>query len=365
MAVTSASHTVPSLTPTPPKEVPKWWAWQHTAVAICSGLHHRCGVNSNFRFVPPDVVKYILELARARRHAFVGFGDCHPTEVWDITTGELSCILPYSSTWLCTSSGAGDVLYGATGRSVWAWETSRGRAVPGFRCRCEETIYCVANLEGRLITGGAQGRLRMHDAATGALIAENGTHHYPFIKCIEPITNGIIATGSGDGQLRLWDTRNLSSWQEANGIPAAFTLFKGSITAMKPCSTNHNLFCGLSTGALNLIDVETGNKLEDITFTSHNDSVGAIDTCDATHLLASGGFDSMVFLWDQRNASRVATVTAHEGWVRGVQISEETSLVTSVDALGIMFVSDIRTMKPLHKARVSNKRGAAALLLGW
>ncbi|MFF9623898.1 trypsin-like peptidase domain-containing protein [Streptomyces griseosporeus] len=133
----------------------------------------------------------------------------------------------------------------------------------------------------------------------------------------------IVASGSYDGTVRLWDavTGKTHTVLKENGKTSAYAVIS---VAFSP--DGNTLATGNSDGTVNLWNVKT----EDLrTLKGHTGNVNAVAFSPDGHTLATGGYDSTVRLWDSSAARFLRKLDKHTDAVESVAFSPDgRTLVT-------------------------------------
>ncbi|WP_327009741.1 AAA family ATPase [Dactylosporangium sp. NBC_01737] len=191
--------------------------------------------------------------------------------------------------------------------------------------------------DGRLLaTGDGDGTVRLWDPATGKPVGAPLTGHTGSVLAVAFSPDGrLLATGDGgdigvDGTVRLWDP--------ATGKPvgAPLTGHTGSVYAVAFSPDGRLLATGADDKTVRLWDPATGKPVG-APLTGHTGSVRAVAFSPDGRLLATGdggdiGVDGTVRLWDPATGKPVGTpLTGHTGSVRAVAFSPDGRLLATGD----------------------------------
>jgi WD40 repeat protein/tRNA A-37 threonylcarbamoyl transferase component Bud32 len=179
----------------------------------------------------------------------------------------------------------------------------------------------------RLLSGSADGTIRLWDAASGQeLHALNG--HTGVVWSVAFSRDGCrLASGSDDGTIKLWDT---ASRQELR----TFKRHTGAIKSVAFNADGSRLASGSEDQTIKIWDAVSGQEVR--TLTRHTGPVWTVAFSPDGHRLASGSHDTTVRLWDvgsgkelfllqhtsgpncvvfSSDGSRIASASDHYVWV--------------------------------------------------
>ena len=193
-----------------------------------------------------------------------------------------------------------------------------------------------------LASGSGDGTVRLWDVAPGAFINGNPintlrprntlTGHTDEVYSIAFSADGtILASGSGDGTVRLWDVAagSLISTLEHGGGVHSVSFSSDSITLASATGRKVRLW-----------DVSTGNLIN--TLTGHTGGVHSVSFSPDGGILASGSADNTVRLWDVTTGSLTNTLK-HTGGVHSVSFNPDGGTLASGSADNTVRLWDVST----------------------
>jgi WD40 repeat protein len=233
------------------------------------------------------------------------------TGLTDLVTCVTSVALPDGRNMVAAGSKAGTVLL---------WDLSRRRALhphrwgwwsrlhPRLRLAAHTgSVNCITSMalpDGRTIlaTGSEDRSVRLWDPATGNPVGQRVIGHARPVSWMAGVTlpdrRTLLATaGSGDETIRLWSPATDTSTSHARTSHTDWITCMTSVTLSDGSSV---LATGGSDGTVCLWDPATGTPASD-PFTSHTGAVSCMTSMrlpGAGTLLATGGEDGLVRLWD-------------------------------------------------------------------
>lgn len=134
-----------------------------------------------------------------------------------------------------------------------------------------------------------------------------------------------VAVGSSKGVLSLW---NIERPKGTKSLDAAPTVFKAHSSSVRVMLTMGERLATAADAAIKLWDLRTRNCIVELKH--HKAAVGDLDMLEANSLLASGGCDNLVKIWDLRYPEKfIATVGEHNDEVSCVRFCPSNRMLIS------------------------------------
>ncbi|WUH98356.1 hypothetical protein OHR68_33390 [Spirillospora sp. NBC_00431] len=273
----------------------------------------------------PDASANVVRSVRFRGNTFVATGadGQFPVQLWDPATGrqrvglyshingstdDLSSFTDGSDRWLVTNGGA-------QARGVEVWDPTGGRHYTAFRHAGRMTCSTVVESAGRylLCGGGSDGTVRIADLQTGDLIRklDHGPGGVDALCHWQDGATTLLATAGADGVVRIWD---IATGTQRLVIADVSRL----VRAMRAVTVGDQTWLATSGGVMQhegtvrIWDTVTAELRQQMN-TAHAVEVmtGLSQHHDA--ILATGGPDGVVRLWDVSANRLVREFTAHAG----------------------------------------------------
>ena len=172
-----------------------------------------------------------------------------------------------------------------------------------------------------LATGSWDGTVKLWDVVTERDIATLRVHTAGITSvAFSPIDATLLATGSKDWTVRLWDVeteRNIATLKEHTA----------GITSVAFSSDGSTLATGSWDRTVRLWDVETERNIA--TLKEHTDAVSSVAFSSDGSTLATGSWDRTVRLWDVETERNIATLKEHTDVVNSVAFSSDGSTLAA------------------------------------
>jgi WD40 repeat protein len=128
---------------------------------------------------------------------------------------------------------------------------------------------------------------------------------------------------------------------------------------------------GSDDNTIKLWDAKTGSELQ--TLKGHSFSVRSVAFSHDSQMVASGSSDNTIRLWDAKSGSELQTLKGHSGWVRSVASTphaekhqDNYSFQVSVSDNWVMLAGEnILWLPPEHRQFAALALTEAALALGY
>lgn len=203
--------------------------------------------------------------------------------------------------------------------------------------------------DGRwIVSSGSDGTVKVWDATTRALVR---TVTLDVGAATALAAEGRRAvSGHKDGSVSVWDL-------DAGEKVAAFKRNDAMVSAVTFTGTQDRFAASAHDGTVTLFDVAARGGAIPI-LEGHEGPAEALAYSPASGLLASGGADRTVKLWNAANQSLVRTYRGHNDSVTALALTRDGRVLASASldgAVRLWFTSSGRTFRSvrLHKARVS------------
>ncbi len=251
--------------------------------------------------------------------------------------------------------------YGA----VYLWDAATGKEKIMFT-RHEVSVNSVsfsANSE-MLASGGGDGTVRLWDVGTRTEIGELGGHIWD-VKSVSfsPVRDSaVLASGASDGTVRLWNAAKREEIGALTGHTERVfrVVFGPNGKRLASIAGDHR------TGELRLWDVEKQQEIATLTGDNWETRSASFSPVRDSKLLASGGDDGMVHLWDADTGSEIDALQAPSNSVTSVSFSPDGKTLaatggetTDAGSNAVVYLWDVATRT---RIAVIRRRGSDAIL---
>ncbi len=265
--------------------------------------------------------------------------DCD-IRLWDVSEG--ICIKTLQGhvgrVWSVRFSPDGKTLAsGSSDYSVRLWDMNKGTCTNTFHGHTNEVWSVCFSSDGQsLATGSYDSSVRLWSVQQGTCIKILHGHNSTVFSIAFSLDDQTLVSASSDSSVRLWDVskgvcvRTLqghnSGALSVNFNPVCLRQTYGE-SAASPKGINCILAIGGFDGLVRLWDVASGYYTK--TLQGHTDWIWSVSFSPDSSLLASGSNDKSIKLWDVISGDCITTINDHSGGVISVTFSPDGQTLAS------------------------------------
>jgi WD40 repeat protein/transcriptional regulator with XRE-family HTH domain len=287
-----------------------------------------------------------VSLSRDNRLLASG-GQDGTVKLWDVTIGQLVVTLAGQSSGIMAVALSGDgrlVVSGGQDGTVRLWEVATGQLVLTLEGHIGGVMAVALSADGRLVaSGGADRTARLWAAPGGEHLATLSGHADQVWGVALSADGRLLASSSLDGSVKLWSLEGARSGEqtrlgmtESDGGSLMTTLVghSGVVMGVALSEDGRLVASGGHDGTVRLWEVPSGRLLASLQ--GRADQVYGAALSGDGQLLASGGADGAIRLWESATGQLLATMVGHHGTVWGVALSGDGRTVASGGNDGIV-----------------------------
>lgn len=230
-------------------------------------------------------------------------------KLWDARTGELLNTLAGHENLVMSVSWSPDsqtLASGSEDRTIKLWNVKRGELLKTLQGHDLGIMTVAYSPDGKILASGGYDRSVMLWDAIAGRIVEKLAGHTSSIWSVNWSPDGHkLVSGSEDCTINLWDV-------QTRQLIHTFTGHKGWVWAVKFSPDGRTLASGGSDNTIRLWDVSTRKSLN--VWRGHQQEVRSLCWSPDGRTLASGGEDQTIQLWDAKSGRVLKKV---QGYVNG------------------------------------------------
>ena len=289
-----------------------------------------------------------------------GYSD-HTIKLWGIKTKSLIAVLEKHTDVVSALSYSPDGKYLASGswdENIHIWDIDKGKVNMTVGEESGLVGSLVYSNEGDLIaTGGADKTIRLWDVETGEM---DTTFEVPdwSVEAIDFSPDGnLLAVGGSSNTITLWDIEDEEEL-------ACLESHKDSVLSLDFSPSGKKILSGSKDNSVKLWSVKEGSlfspgtKTELIhTFEGHSGSVSSVCFNKEGTLIASGGKDNLIKIWDGKSFELICTFKSHNLPVTCLSFTRDSKYIISGSKDGTIKIWSIEEKNLLCTLIALNKEG--------
>lgn len=223
-------------------------------------------------------------------------------ELWNMSSGKCFRTLRGHDheVWSVIFRNDYEILTGSSDRTIRLWNIKSGKCLHTFRKHTDRIRSIALNSDGSLLaSGGFDKVIRLWNLETGDCFKELSGHQDVVWSLAFNHDGNILASASNDKTIRLWDTTTKFT------ISKTLEGHSGGIFSLA-LSNDGLLASGGIDGNIKLWEIETGECLR--TIHGHERAIRSVTFSNDSRLLASGGDDETIRLWEPNTGECLDTL---------------------------------------------------------
>lgn len=161
--------------------------------------------------------------------------------------------------------------------------------------------------------------------------------------------NQVVASGSWDGTIRIWDL--------STGRNRVLAKKQADVNALSWKPNSSLLAAGAEYGPIKLFDVETGEHIAE--YEGHSGNINNLAWSPDGQLLAAASGDRSILIWKQNSPTPIRTLKGHGHWAFGVSWSPDGKCLASASFDHTIRCWDVQTGREIcvlegHKDQVTS-----------
>ncbi|HEX4144272.1 MAG TPA: hypothetical protein VHY91_12250 [Pirellulales bacterium] len=227
----------------------------------------------------------------------------------------------------------GKMLATSGGNSILLWDLAGGQKLRQTDLAAAPIGRILFSPSGDLMAsaGGAEndGLVTLWDPATGKAVGTLAGHRRDVRALAFTHDGKTLATGGGDGSVRLWDvaSRKQSAVLQESKAPADPEGERASLLAVAYAPNGSGVATADEDGQVCVYGLSPPRLLG--TWQAHGDAAAALVYSPDGKTLASGGYDKAIKLWNPATGELIRTLAGHKGWVMSLAFAHDGQTLAS------------------------------------
>ena len=245
-------------------------------------------------------------------------------EVWNLpTTGETNCVA-FSPNNQVIAGGAKD-------NAIILINVQTGKMIRALQGHTNWVLSLAFSSNGLFLASGSGGRdVFIWDLSAGKIMNTLLGHKNSVVSVAFSPDGNLLATGSRDKTVKLWNTstentpaksqnllQSIFRTRTMNETVVTLADHKDSVWTVAFSPNSRILATGSRDHSIILWDSITGRKIQELS--GHTDWVKSLDFDPSGHFLASGGNDNLVIIWNVSNGKLEGSFPGHDDNIVGIK----------------------------------------------
>ncbi|MFW9262264.1 NB-ARC domain-containing protein [Nostoc sp. CALU 546] len=272
----------------------------------------------------------------------------HTVKLWDVQTGKCLKTFQGHTSWIWSiafSPNGQIVASGSEDQTVKLWNVETGKCFKNLQENKSWVRSVAFSPDGQILASGNEDQtVKLWDVETGKCVNTLSGHSSRIWSVAFHPHGQIIASGSDDQTVKLWNVQTGKCCKTLTGHSSRIWSVAFSPIPSSPClesGVGRILASGSEDKTVKLWDVQTGKCFK--TLQGHTRWIWSVAFSPDGQTLASGSDDQTVKLWDVQTGECLKTLTEHKSWVRSVAFSHNGQILASGSDEQIVKLWDVKT----------------------
>ena len=255
------------------------------------------------------------------------------------------------------SPDGAQIVSGSADGTVRVWDAATGAEMLKLEGHEDWVYSAVYSPNGaQIVSGSVDGSVRVWDAATGAEMLKLEGHEGPVLSVAYLPEGAQIVSGSSDRSVRVWDAASGADLLKLEG-------HEGPVISSAYSPDGAQIVSGSSDNTVRVWDAETGAEL--LKLEGHESLVNSAAYSPDGAQIVSGSYDDTVRVWDAGTGAELLKLEGHEDDVYSAAYSPDGAQIVSGSTDGTVRVWDADKAWTSPFAAERSDPWAREALLDW
>ncbi|TFK63086.1 WD40 repeat-like protein [Pluteus cervinus] len=232
------------------------------------------------------------------------------------------------------------------------WSDKRNQVLTGHTSKVKSVVVTT---DGSIASGAYDYDVRMWDVQTGQQLGHPLKGHTNWVTAISASPNGkYIASGSFDKTIRIWDA------QTGQQVGQVLQSHKGCVTSVSFSPTGRHIASGSADEIIRIWDPQTCLQIGEA-LQGHAGLITSISWSPDGRYIVSGSWDTTGRIWDAKAGQQLQVLQGHTDWINSVSFSSNGRHIASGSFDKTIRIWDAYTGQPVGQVLIAHTSAVSSI----